>query len=175
KNWGLPTLSQGALIAPSNRTPLRRRVDRAGCPHFFAPSTQPGVFITIVMRNAIATLVRAASRLISTQASTRLAADDDDLETIRNRLRAALLAVFIRSGRAHFGGRKIQLVRFLIRGDGAGATRRRDGGRDLEFLVDHSDGAVASVGREGVAVVEGHSVHSGTDGRRGQHFAGGGI
>src|SRR5208282_791218 len=71
KNWGLPTLSQGALIAPSKRTPLRRRVDRAGCPHFFhffAPSTQPGVFITIVMRNAIATLVRAASRLVSMHA-----------------------------------------------------------------------------------------------------------
>ena len=45
KNWGLPTLSQGALIAPRKRTPLRRRVDRAGCPQFFAPSTQPGVFI----------------------------------------------------------------------------------------------------------------------------------
>ncbi len=44
KNWGLPTLSQGALIASRKRSPFRRRVDRAGCPHFFAPSTGAGCF-----------------------------------------------------------------------------------------------------------------------------------
>ena len=51
KNWGLPTLSQGGV--GSRRKPLfRRRVDRAGCPQFFAPSTQArGVFIAIVIKS----------------------------------------------------------------------------------------------------------------------------
>ena len=53
-----------SLLCPKER--LLRRVDRAGCPRFFAPSTQPGVFIPIVARSpGRETLMRAASPLVA--------------------------------------------------------------------------------------------------------------
>ena len=73
KHWGLPTLSQGAVNAPRKRASLRRRVDRAGCPQFFAPSTQPGVFIPIVAPSpGRGTLMRAESPLSKTHRKTAI-------------------------------------------------------------------------------------------------------
>ncbi len=50
KKWGLTTLSQGDRKLRKKHSSLLRRVDRAVCPHFFAQSTQLGVFIPIVAR-----------------------------------------------------------------------------------------------------------------------------
>src|SRR5271163_4133739 len=57
EKWGLPTLSQGAPFATRGQS---------GQSPFFAPPLEPRVFIPIVVRNAMGTPVRAASRLIST-------------------------------------------------------------------------------------------------------------
>ncbi len=71
KNWGLPTLSQGAVSA-KGKLALQRGVDRAGCPQFFAPSTQPcdifapgGTLVAHASR-------RAASTFVSTSGTSAL-------------------------------------------------------------------------------------------------------
>ncbi len=57
-----------------------RRVDRADCPQFFAPSTQPGVFIPIVARSpGRGPLVRPASPLVAPLKHTPSSTQDSTL------------------------------------------------------------------------------------------------
>ena len=62
---GEPAKNGDSLLCPKER--FLRRVDRAGCPHFSPPPLEPGVFMSIVVRNVMGTIARAAERLVSIQ------------------------------------------------------------------------------------------------------------